>query len=217
MIIKLKIKAHIYIEEQIHDEFFDNGGKGCVLPKEIINAVGATRECNLDYNYGPNTSFDDVCNEIYSFYGLEDFKQDNSIFFYNGDVRYIGSECSLRFDHAVRDFLDPECNGFVNVDLMLNADAGEYARIENLRYFMYSNEPANEPAHVHIRDTGHNFEVKVFLENFEEILLSGKVTNKDKKKYQNFIKEKKDDMFGFWNTKTTGMKVDINHYYHFKE
>lgn len=74
----------------------------------------------------------------------------------------------------------------------------------------YCEESHNEP-HVHVRDTGYEYEASLALKDGR--ILAGSFPRKLLKKAQRKLVEEQAYFLRCWNTQTDGLTVDINHHF----
>lgn len=99
----------------------------------------------------------------------------------------------------------------LKVFLIYMNQAGSIWKDDGVEYYMNSKESGshNRP-HVHI-DYNHEYEASIAIDNGD--ILAGKIPGKILKIARKRIADEKEFLFECWNTKTDGLKIDINHYF----
>lgn len=97
----------------------------------------------------------------------------------------------------------------INIQLLINSDAGSIFEDDGIRYYMHSKEAGkhNTP-HVHV-DIRHEVSGSFSLIDGKQ-LSDGKIKKSDVKKIKRMIINKKKEFIKYWNEHTDGLTVDLN-------
>jgi len=97
----------------------------------------------------------------------------------------------------------------VNIEILLDSNAGTIYEGDGIRYYMYSREYGkhNFP-HVHV-DIRNEVSGSFSIIDGKQ-LSDGKIKAKDRKKIENKINEKRNELIKYWNEHTDGLTVDLN-------
>lgn len=103
----------------------------------------------------------------------------------------------------------------LKVFLIYMNQAGSIWKKDGVEYYMNSKESgSHHRAHVHI-DFRHKYEASIAIDNGD--ILAGELPDKILKIVRKRIEDKKEFLSDCWNTKTDGLKIDINHYFGIKK
>ena len=217
MEICFKIEVHFYLAEQLFDEILDDDfdSRG-ILGPELILPLRKNRNCTLQYQYTMATTIGEAIQAIIQRVegaNTENYVvSDDCVNFLHGTERYQIADTALNLRNLIEKYLDSHKTGNIRVQILNCADAGGICYEDGIRYYMHSHEAGkhNEP-HVHVEDTGHNYEASIALSDGR--ILAGEFPRKLLKKAQKKIYEDNAYFFECWQAKTDGLIPDINHHY----
>lgn len=212
--ISVKIHVHAYGEDTLCDEILDDYLSRCgVNPPNSINPLYNMRDQTARIAINENTSSEEFLNKLYfSIWG------DNWANLAIGQVYFeLIDNCraeidnpNVNFSYLLDKYLDPNKSNLIQVSFYVCTDAGDVLKYENLRFYMPSKEKGHNKPHVHIEDTKTGNTCSVCILDGEK--LAGDVfRQKDLRKAQHIISEKREFFIECWNKLTDGLKVDINH------
>lgn len=97
----------------------------------------------------------------------------------------------------------------INIQLLINSDAGTIFEDDGIRYYMYSKEAGkhNTP-HVHV-DIRHEVSGSFSLIDGKQ-LSGGRIKKSDVKSIERMIMNRKEELVKYWNEHTDGLTVDLN-------
>ena len=216
MEICLEIEVHVYAGGRLCDEYLVDDTPCGVLAPEAVLPLRRNKKCKLYYSYSESTTAGDAIQAILK--RIECDREDildvgeYCVWFLHKTERYQVSDKSITLYSLLRNYLDLEESGKVLVQILVSADAGAICCDEGIRYYMHSHEAGkhNEP-HVHVEDTGHNYEASIALSDGR--ILAGEFPRKLLKKAQKKIYEDNAYFYECWQAKTDGLIPDINHHY----
>ncbi len=225
MFINVHIETHIYSEEEIKDGYFDTPDNSGVLLPDDFAILLMFRDCFMQLEYNQSTTIGDLCEKIINemirkidnpILSYMDFRNlyFSRLNFLTDTQRYSVSNYEANLSAVIKNHLDPDNNGIINVSVLACADAGEVLTQKNLRYKMRSREgnKHNNP-HVHVLDIHTRQEASIsIIGDFH--VLAGSLPSKDLKVALETIKEKQEFFIECWNTLTDGLHVDINYALH---
>ena len=210
MIINIRYDIHAYSKEQLCDEIFERGDG--IVGKEIIQKLNAKRNKVFQFEYSENTLMRDVVEVIRQDLDLsEELLSVVPVYFgfMNNGTRYYIDDYDAGFAFLLEKYLLDHDSNTVTAHILMSCNAGVVDEDGELRYKMKSKEWGKhfEP-HVHVVDTGHNFEASISLLSGE--ILEGNMPKKLANMAKKRIMSKRVKFLEWWNTKTDGLKVDIN-------
>ena len=208
--INIKYDIHAYSREQLCDYVFEQGD--CIMGKEIIQKLNKKKDKVFRFEYTENTHMADVIEAIRQ--DLDLSKELLSVVpvafaFLNNGRRYYIENYNANFQMLLYKYLLNSESQSITACILLSCNAGDVDSDEKLRYYMKSKEWGKhfEP-HVHVEDTGHHYEASINIKTGE--ILEGELPKKLARMAKDRILSKQKFFFTCWNTKTDGLKVDIN-------
>lgn len=97
----------------------------------------------------------------------------------------------------------------INIQLLINANAGTIFKDDGIRYYMNSKElTRHNTPHVHV-DIRHETSGSFSLIDGRQ-LSDGKIKKSDIKKIKSMISNKRKELLKYWNEHTDGLTVDLN-------
>lgn len=217
------IMVHMYAEDKLNDSILAlNSENYGIFDKEIVEPlkkINGQQYCIK--NIQKDFSVEELWNWIdYKLYGDTLKFQDNNIYHLVKDSMMI--EKYLVFNelrYTIEDIKKPlsyylermgvsECQK-VNIEILLDSNAGTIYEGDGIRYYMYSREYGkhNFP-HVHV-DIRNEVSGSFSIIDGKQ-LSDGKIKAKDRKKIENKINEKRNELIKYWNEHTDGLTVDLN-------
>ena len=126
--------------------------------------------------------------------------------------RYYLDDYSVNLSFILEKYFGFPKNDCIELQLLISANAGEIDNADGLEYYMYSHEKGSHHwPHVHVNTTDHNHSAVIRIEDGE--LLDGKLPGKKLKIARERIKDNKRFFCICWNTKTDGIRIDINNHF----
>lgn len=222
MILKIRIEVHAYAEEKLadavlvkHSKHYGIVGKDIVAPLRIIN--GKIVEMNVPVSYSVGELWDFIDKILYE--GKVTQEGDDLLafikewtpiekYFVFHNLRY----CVEDYSKPVKYYLElqgKDDSDIVDIQLLLNMDAGEIFEDDGIRYFIWSKEQGshNQP-HVHV-DVRHEKEASYSIIDGSH-LAGDKIKGSDEKRIRKKIDENKKQLLIYWNEHTDGLTVDLN-------
>ena len=219
MFVKINFDIHAYAKDKLCDHYFDEPPYYGINGPEVMFPLSQKRQYSCFFQYDSTTSVGDVIDfvkeKIWGSLECDVCAPVSYSFIVNNERYYI---CDMRcsFQHLLQNYLDPNHSGAITVCILVSCNAGEVASEWPLRYFVNSREAGShhEP-HIHVRDVGHKYEASVRISDGE--IIAGKLSPKYAKKAKKKILSEQEYFYYCWNTKTDGLKVDINHHFGYIE
>lgn len=210
--IKVRITAHAYAEEKIHDEYFDYpeyGIAGCTTMGPLDKARG--KDC--EYYYDANTTLGDFDHYFMRFIWGDTARSEifAKMTFIAKNRRFVIDNEEASFLNAVDKYLDTSHLGVIEICYWVSYDAGQIEpKAGKLRYTVHSRERGkhNSP-HVHVSDSGYNYEAVVLIDTGE--VKEGSLPDKLAREAKRTILGNQRYYYECWNTLTDGLAVDIDH------
>lgn len=215
MNIQVKLEIHAFAEEQLCDDCFDDPPYYGINGPEIMYPLSAKRNHQMVIHYDALTSLRDIINAVnYEIWGDSEAKEcaPVSYAFLVHNERYYIADDSQNFLKLLPRYLDPDNTGIITFCILVSCDAGDVARDGPLRYYVHSREAGrhNEP-HIHVCDTSHEYEASIRISDGK--VIAGALPHKYEKIAKEKILTNQDFFYECWNTRTDGLKVDINHHF----
>lgn len=211
-ILQIRILYDIYafVEEKLFDECFESGG--CIHGYEIIQLLSQKRNSSLLYIYSHNTTLKDVVEAIRADLGVNTSEFEwmplSYSFLYN-NRRYYIYDSDANFCNVLHKYLAPQNENEIIACILLSCNAGDVGFEYPLRFYVNSHEAGSHfVPHIHVCDTGHQYAASICIENGE--VIAGKLPAKLAKIAKKEILSKQEYYCDCWNTKTDGLRVDIN-------
>ena len=212
------ITVHVYAEERLNDNILTLHSRNYgILGKEIIaplRKINGKEYCLKDVS--SKFSVNELWNWIdLKLYGKNSKGNSNTLNF-NIKEKYLLFN-QLRYTvenpqiplHYYLDKMGVSESETINIQLLVNADAGTVFEDDGIRYYMYSKEAGTHNApHVHV-DIRHEVSGSFSLIDGKQ-LSDGKISKKDKKKIEKVINDNKKKFLNYWNQHTDGLTVDLN-------
>lgn len=215
MNIQLKLAIHAFAEEQLCDECFDDAPYYGINGPEVMYPLSVKRNHIMTLQYDSQTSLGEIISAVkYEIWGNSETEVCAPVdyaFLVHNERYYIADE-SQRFMELVPRYLDPDNTGIVTFCILVSCNAGDVAREGPLRYYVHSHEAGkhSEP-HIHVCDTAHEYEASVRISDGK--VVAGKLPRKYAKMAKEKILSEQAFFYECWNTRTDGLKVDINHHF----
>lgn len=212
--IKVRIDAHIYAEEKLCDDFFYNPSVvRYISPPKLMLPLLEFRGKIISVNVEDNSSiaaFERILKTVIWGNNWRRISAGVETFYSVGQYRAEIVKRRVKFKSLLDEYLDPAQSGLINISFLVNEDAGEVLTVDNLRFYMHSNEQGHNIPHVHVLDKNTYNECSISIIDGKK-LTDSEFRSKDLRNAQRIIKEKQEFMFYCWNTMTNGIKIDINH------
>ncbi len=224
MDIKIKVTVRMYMEEKTYNDPLVIGsdnygimGRAVTVPLREINGK-EYRISNVQESFTVKDLWDWIERKLQEYKSLS---EDDAV--RNGDDE-IMSYCRMYLVfNGLRYMVEyPDKSLFfyihrmgasetdqVSVQILISANAGEFAYDDGIRYYMKSREAGShhEP-HVHVKiknGISGSFSIRT-----GDQLADGKIRGKYLKKIKHMIMSRQKELVEFWNLHTDGLKVDIN-------
>ncbi len=212
IIYRIHVTVHVYVEDHLADEVlikhsrsYGIHGKEIVIPLRRIN--NKTIRLKTSNSFTVEELWDKINahlsrrGRIYSSTYYEKYLVFNNL-------RY-SIENKDKPLHYYLQRMKVDDNGLVEVQLLLNMDAGEVLDDDGIRYYIHSKESGkHHKPHVHV-DIRHEKSAVFSLLDGEQ-LDGDKIKKKDITKIQNRLEERREELLKYWNEHTDGLTVDLN-------
>lgn len=211
MKINVKTEVHCYKQDRLIDEVFDSPSL-MFLGNDAASCIKKNRYFEFSFDYDSETTLNDFSKAV--LLRLFDGKDCHCelklrIVGINGWLFMI-EDSTQKFEKILSEDQIPVIENSIKVAVYVSFNAAEYDRFNKLKYYMNSNENCghNDP-HVHVEVLGEN-KMEASIEILHPEKYEGKMPNKYLKQAQKKIIREQKQLLQFWNTKTNGLKVDIN-------
>lgn len=217
------ITVHVYVEDRLDDAILKLHSKNYGIPGKRITAplrkINGKEYCIK--NVQNTFSVEELWKSIdFKLYGNCSKDEENSIlqFFQDGDIvekylifnnlRYTVEDTNKPLIYYLHRMGMSETE-IINIQLLINANAGDVFKDDGIRYYMNSRETGkhNIP-HVHV-DIRHEASGSFSIIDGKK-LVGRNIRRKDERKIQKVIMDKKADFIKYWNEHTDGLTVDMN-------
>lgn len=207
MNIQIDAEIHMYARESLCDELLDDSNPNYgILGEANIKQLRKKKAFSIDFSYSENTTLGDVRLAISQEINCPEPVLE--LAFISGEKRYYIDDPNTNFKHLLIKYFNPKSDK-LSVYVFISVDAGEICRDDGIRYCMYSHEGTkHNEAHVHVDIKGHGYAASVSI--LSGNILQGELPKKWHKKVKQKIEENKLYFLDCWNTKTDGLRVDIN-------
>ena len=210
MQIEIIYDIHAFSEEKLFDECFERGG--CIHGYEIIRLLNQKRSSSFMYEYSEHTTLKDVVDAIRADLGVNTDKYEWIPLIYSflyGNRRYYICDSAASFCNALQKYLAPQNEDRIIACILLSCNAGDVGFEYPLRFYVNSREAGSHfKPHIHVCDTCHRYDASISIENGE--VIAGTLPAKLAKIAKKEILSKQEYYCDCWNTKTDGLRVDIN-------
>lgn len=215
-LIKVAIEIHLYSGGQLHDDEIEKRkqGYGLYSPgfyKRVLRFNN--KEIKLQIEDG--TTLGAFCNLINRRIGssyAEDLALLSDMYFLIPGAWFSVGNPDSDFGIVMDKYLDPELSGRLRVGVYICEDAGTFDRKDNLTYRFHSHENGehNEP-HVHVYYKGDSKNEPISIRTGDVLTKHPKMPMNYQKQAKRYIQENQLALLNYWNAKTDGLDVDINH------
>lgn len=212
--IIVELDIHAYAEERLCDALFDDPPFYGIVGPDVMKPLSEYRNCNFEYEYNENTLVKELINfTIKKIWGNSDFcLWDVTFAFLSDNERYYIENDDLSLPYLIENYLDPHNFGEITLSILVSHNAGDVGFEYPLRFYVNSNESGrHHEAHIHVCDTGHQYEASIRILDGE--IIAGKLPSKLAKLAKEKILSDQKYFYECWNTKTNGLQVDINKHF----
>lgn len=214
--IDVTIEAHVYWENEIHDEFFfedDYIATGLEL-EEFYSPLKKYKDKTISLELSENITLRKFEKLIYkTIWGTNnEYYEYAEFYLLDSNKRYSISNPNAKLFKIINGYLDPDSTGCIRIAYYICEDAGQFDTFEDLRFVFRSHEQGrhNTP-HVHMYIDSRDYEVPISVLTGEPLASnSKKIPSKYLKKAKRYILEHQVDFIKGWNALTDGLEVDIN-------
>lgn len=219
----LHLTVHVYAEEKLDDRVLTKHSKNYgIVGKEIIaplRKINGKEYCLK--NVQDNFNVEELWNWIdFKLYGKSLKPENNKILNfvqeYNivekylifNNLRYTVENTKKSLLYYIHKMGIAETET-INIQLLVNSDAGTIFEDDGIRYYMHSKEAGkhNTP-HIHV-DIRHEISGSFSFIDGKQ-LSDGKIKKNDIKKIEKMIINNKEKLIKYWNEHTDGLTVDLN-------
>ena len=212
MVINVRIEAHAYSEDEIRNDYFnDQIGYGIAGP-DAMAPLDKVRNHIFEYEYDENTSlreFRSIIERSIWGYSSSEGKPTARFYYVFNKHRYSIGTPTANFKNLLNKYFDPDNSGLITVCFLVSHNAGIVGPKNGpLRFYYRSHESGKHHLpHVHVRDTGYQYEASIRLIDGEiqEGFLPPKLAKLAKKE----IMSNQANYYTWWNEKTDGLLVDL--------
>lgn len=216
MIIRIKYDIIAYADEKVFEECFESGG--CIHGVEIVQLLSKKRGklfvCEFDECESVHSIVDRIKTDLgvntgyFATISLLEYT-----FCYGGERFFIEDDKAL-FINLLQKYLAPNGEDTITACILMSCDAGAVFTVNPLRFYVNSREAGKHHSpHVHVTDSGHNYNASISI--LTGIVIGGNLPSHLKKLAKTIILNNQDYFIQCWNTKTDGLRVDINHHFGF--
>lgn len=218
--INCHIKVIVYAENRELPQLLVKGSEDYgILPKSVLIPLrtlnGRTFKFKLRENATVNTLIGLVKREMVS---LSPYYRYWSWIRWavSCEERYYLDDYSQKVPFLMRKYFGYPDNREVDIELLISTDAGEVDNADGLEYYVYSRERGKHHIpHVHVITTDHEYSAVISIIDGE--MIEGRMPKRKLKKAKRRILDNQSYFVQCWNTKTDGLRIDINKHFHLIE
>lgn len=209
---KIHVTAHVYAEDCLcdgvlirHSRAYGIYGKKVVVPLRRINDKLFKLKTTDSFTVRELWDKIDVFLTRWNRTNLDEYYEKYLVF---NNLRYSIENINLPLCYYLQR-MNYDGDSIIEVQILLNMDAGEVFEDDGIRYYIYSKESGrhNKP-HVHV-DVRHERSGVFSLMDGEQ-LDGDKIQKKDINRIQKRIEERREELIIYWNEHTDGLTVDLN-------
>ena len=207
-VLGIVLDIHAYMGGKLCDYYFDSPPDYGIHGAEVMKPLADARGLRFDYRYMDDSTLASLSEKVEDVIGLDNlYYWVKSGFLYNDDYYGFSNDSETNLKYILDKYFGSTQE--ITVSISISCDAGEVYSERKLIYYMHSREEVkhNEP-HVHVRDSGHNYEASLSIVTGK--IFDGYLPNKLLRMAQNTILSKNELFVDAWNTKTYGLFFDIN-------
>ncbi len=214
--IRYTIEVVVYADNQECNDWLEVDTRyRHVIPEEVLQPLRALNGQSDLFSFNSHSTVSALINTIKEKMNEWDLNDDFwkllNWAFVNGDRYYI-EDNSKNLLTVISKYNNYPDNKTLRLQCLISSDAGEVDNAEGLEYYMYSHERGSHHyPHVHVNTTDHNHSAVIRIDNGE--IISGKLPAKYRRKAKKRILNNKEHFYKCWNTKTDGIRVDINKHF----
>lgn len=213
--IYINFDIHAFSEGKLHDWYLDDAPYYGIQGPLVMEPLARMRNRKVLLKYDDSNTLADILewikDEIWGQSEVRDFSCVKYGFTVN-DERYYIDRQDANFSFLLSKYLDPRNTGYLIATILVSCDAGTIDEDDKLKYFMHSREQGrhNFP-HVHVEDYGHKYSATINILTGEAI--ESTLPARLAKKARDRIIKNQEYFIFCWNTKTDGLRIDLEHHF----
>ena len=213
--LNVRIIAHVYAEEELRDEVFDNVELMAINPISTYTSLRKLRDKTITINTGNITTVGDFEKRLYRRIWRKspnELDANVDLCFVMPQKKYWYENPRIKFRKILDKYLDPDKTGLISVGLYICDDAGQFDRDGKLSFVFHSREKGkhSEP-HVHVSVIGKDYEEPISIRTGEPLSKAPKMPKKYLTLAKKYILENQSKLISAWKSRTDGLIEDINY------
>lgn len=200
---------HAYSEERLCDGSFEPPYYG-ILGPEIMMPLAKYRGRSYEFEFDENTTLGNLISavEVMIWGEVNSPYKTGEYAFLVGNERLFIEDNNMLFEPIFQKYLT-NIPAPIPFSILVSCDAGEVATEDPLRFYVKSREAgSHHEAHIHVRDTGHQYDASVRISDGK--VIAGYLPPKYARLAREKILSDQRYFYNCWNTKTDGLRVDID-------